>query len=65
VQEYIRIFPSKFNYNKKLLLINTIVLLSFYKNKRIKKKYSIFLLGRRRFYIITQPLANLLVLEYI
>jgi hypothetical protein len=35
MQEYIRIFPSKFNYNKKLLLINTIVPLSFYENKRI------------------------------
>jgi hypothetical protein len=37
MQEYIGIFPSKFNYNKKLLLIGTIVPLSFYKNKRIKK----------------------------
>jgi hypothetical protein len=37
VQEYIRIFPSKFNYSKKLPLVSAIVPLSFYKNKRIKK----------------------------
>jgi hypothetical protein len=37
MQEYIGIFPSKFNYNKKLLLIDIIVPLSFYKNKKNKK----------------------------
>jgi hypothetical protein len=37
MQEYIRIFPSKFNYNKKLLLISIIAPLSFCENKRIKK----------------------------
>jgi hypothetical protein len=37
VQEYIGIFPSKFNYNKKLPLVGTIAPLSFYENKRVKK----------------------------
>jgi hypothetical protein len=37
VQEYIGIFPSKFNYNKKLLLVGIIIPLSFCKSKRIKK----------------------------
>jgi hypothetical protein len=69
VQEYIRIFPSKFNYNKKLLLVSTIAPLSFYENKGIEKNkildFFIFLLGGGYFYIITQLLANLLVSEYI
>jgi hypothetical protein len=37
MQEYIRIFPSKFNYSEKLPFIGTITPLSFCKNKRIKK----------------------------
>jgi hypothetical protein len=37
VQEYIGIFPRKFNYNKKLPLVGIIVPLSFYKNEEIKK----------------------------
>jgi hypothetical protein len=36
MQEYIGIFPSKFNYNKKLLLIGPITL-NFCENKKIKK----------------------------
>jgi hypothetical protein len=53
VQEYIGIFPSKFNYNKKLPLVNTIAPLSFYKSKRIKKNrvlnFFLFLIRRRMF----------------
>jgi hypothetical protein len=48
MQEYIGIFPSKFNYNKKLLFISIVVPLSFCKNKKIKKDKvldSFFLLG--------------------
>jgi hypothetical protein len=33
MQKYIGIFPSKFNYNKKLPLISIIVPLSFCENK--------------------------------
>jgi hypothetical protein len=51
MQEYIGIFPSKFNYNKKLLLIDIIAPLSFCKNKGIKKdkvlNFSFFLIRRR------------------
>jgi hypothetical protein len=50
VQEYIRIFPIKFNYNKKLPFIDTIVPLSFCENKRIKKDkvFNSFLFPIRR-----------------
>jgi hypothetical protein len=67
VQEHIGIFPSEFNYNKKLLLVSAVILLGFYKNKGIKKKYLIFffLSKGRHFCTITQPLVNLLVSEYI
>jgi hypothetical protein len=51
VQEYIGIFPSKFNYNKKLLLIGTIVPLSFCENKGVKKdkvfNFLFFLIRKR------------------
>jgi hypothetical protein len=51
------IFPSKFNYSKKLPLIDIIIPLSFCKNKRIKKDKVLnssffFLLGGERFCII-------------
>jgi hypothetical protein len=68
VQEYKRIFSSKFNYNKKLLFIGTITFLSFYKIKRIKKNKILdffFLSKGGCFCIITQLLANLLASEYI
>jgi hypothetical protein len=54
VQEYIGIFPSKFNYNEKLLLVSTIAPLSFYENKGIKKNKvlnSPFFLIRRRMFL--------------
>jgi hypothetical protein len=56
MQEHIRIFPSKFNYIKNLPFINTIVLLSFYKNKKIKKNrildFFLFLVRKKHFYTI-------------
>jgi hypothetical protein len=54
VQEYIRIFPSKFNYNKKLPLINTVVPLSFCESKGVKKNRilnSFFFLIKRRIFL--------------
>jgi hypothetical protein len=53
MQEYIGIFPSKFNYNKKLLFVNIIVSLSFYKNIKIKKnKILDFFLSKREGFCI-------------
>jgi hypothetical protein len=47
------IFPSKFNYNKKLLLVGIIVPLSFCESKRVKKdkvlNSSFFPIRRRTF----------------
>jgi hypothetical protein len=62
VQEYIGIFPSKFNYNKKLFFVNTVIPLSFCKNKKIKKiRYFDFFFRKRMFlyyYTTTSKFAS-------
>jgi hypothetical protein len=68
MQEYTGIFPSKFNYNKKLPLIGTVVPLRFCERKKFKKiqifDYSFFPIRRRiilYYYITTSKFASIRV----